>query len=259
MRCAFCETDAIWGRSVRWVPYETVKREIEEIVNLGFTAIKFEDDIFPLNKPRTLKMLDILGHYHRTQGLIWWCFLRTDVIQQQGGLEYLKQMHEAGLREVFIGVESASNQIKMNVQKGTTIEQDTQALKWCKQLGIHFKSSFILGLPGETMETMEATRRWILENHPDRVEVCGYIPFPGTPLTESVRKGLQEYDIYWDSSEVTEEYWYAGGGRERTVGKALVGTSSLTPEQIAAFRQKLIEEIKDIPVAVYHKLSGTDR
>lgn len=254
MNCAFCESSAIWGRKVRWVPVETVKREIEEIVDLGFNAIRFYDDIFPLNKPRTLKMLDVLGHYHRSQGLIWWCFIRSDVLAQQGGMEYLKQMYDAGLREVFIGVESGSNQIKNNVQKGTTIEQDTQVLNWCRQIGIRFKACLIFGLPGETMATMEASRRWILDNHPDRVELCTYIPFPGSPLTESVKKGLKEYDIYWDQSEITEQYWYSGGGRKRTVGKALVGTSALTPRQVEAYRRKVIKEIGDMPVSHYHKL-----
>lgn len=256
MRCAFCETVGVWGRTVRWVPYETVKREIEEVVGLGFTAIQFYDDIFPLNKARTLKMMDVLGHYHRSQGLIWRCFLRTDVLEKQGGFDYLKQMHAAGLREVLVGVESGSNRIKDNVHKGTTIEQDTRALQWCQQLGVRFKASVVIGLPGETMETLEATRRWIIEKRPDRVELCGFIPLPGTPLVTSVTGGLREYDIYWDQNEVTENYWYVGGGRERTVGKMLVGTSTLTPEQIAAFRQKLIQEIRDIPAAVYHETSA---
>jgi radical SAM superfamily enzyme YgiQ (UPF0313 family) len=244
MRCAFCETVAIWGRNVRWVPYETVKSEIEEIVDLGFTGIMFYDDIFPLNKPRTLKMLDILGYYHRTQGLIWRCFLRVDVLAKQGGFEYLEQMYRAGLREVLAGVETGSNEIKNNVQKGTTIEQDTEALRWCQKLGIKFKASFILGLPGETRETLEATRRWILENRPDRVDVNTYIPFPGTPITKAVAEEDHDYDIYWDTSVITEEFWYKG---PRDQGNSLVGTSALTPEELGAFRNKLIEEIAEIP------------
>ena len=258
MRCAFCESNEIWGRKVRWVPFDTVKREIDEIVDLGFTAIQFYDDIFPLNKERTLRMMEALGRYHRTQGLIWRCFLRTDVIEKCGGRDYLEQMHEAGLREVFAGVESASNRIKQNIRKGTTIEQDTRVMGWCKELGIRFKAAFILGLPGETMDTMEATRKWILENRPDRVGLTAYIPLPGEPITEAVRAGSDEFDIYWDPSEITEQYWMVGGGRKHTVGKVLTGTSALTPDEIAEFRQKLIEEIKDIPATVRDTLAEGD-
>lgn len=254
MSCAFCETVSIWGRKVRWVPIDTVRKEIEEIIDLGFTAIQFYDDIFPMNRERTREMMDILGHYHQTQNLIWRCFLRTDIIEKFGGFEYLKEMYDSGLREVLAGVESGSNQIKKNVRKGTTIEQDTQALNWCKELGIRFKASIVIGLPGETRETLETTRRWILENCPDRVELCGFIPLPGTPIVNSVEAGLDEFDIYWNRDEISEQYWYVGGGRERTVGKMLVGTSSLTPEQITEFRDRLVDEIKNIPAAVYHKI-----
>ena len=241
MRCAFCETQGIWGKRMRWTPFATVKREIEQIVEMGFTGIMFYDDIFPLNKPRTLKMLDVLKYHHKHNDLIWRCFLRTDVIEKHGGYEYLKLMREAGLREVLAGVESGSNQIKENVQKGTTIEQDTQALQWCKALGIAFKAALILGLPGETMETMQATKRWVLKNRPDRVDVNTLIPFPGTPLTENIA----DYDLYIDESQLVrgefpEEYFYKG---PRESGEALVGTAALTPEQIKDFRDGFVQEI----------------
>ena len=250
MRCAFCETQGIWGRGVRWVPFETVKREIEDVIDLGFTGIMFYDDIFPLNKPRTLQMLDVLKYHHTHNNLIWRCFLRTDVLERQGGYEYLKLMREAGLREVLAGVESASDTIKNNIHKGTTIAQDTQALQWCKSLGILFKASTILGLPGETAETMEMTRRWILEHRPDRVDVNTLIPFPGTPLTTAMAENRGEYDVYLAKDQLVdgefpEEYFYKG---PRDSSQSLVGTSSLTPRQIKVFRDGLVQEIKGLGI-----------
>ena len=250
MRCAFCETQGIWGRGVRWVPFETVKMEIEDVLSLGFTGIMFYDDIFPLNKPRTLQMLDVLKYHHTHNDLIWRCFLRTDVLERQGGYEYLKLMREAGLREVLAGVESASDTIKNNIHKGTTIAQDTQALQWCKSLGILFKASTILGLPGETEETMELTRRWILDNRPDRVDVNTLIPFPGTPLTTAMAEGTGEYDVYLAQDQLVdgefpEEYFYKG---PRDSSQSLVGTSALTPRRIKEFRDSLIAEIKGVGI-----------
>jgi anaerobic magnesium-protoporphyrin IX monomethyl ester cyclase len=245
-RCAFCETVGIWGAKVRWVPFETVKAEIEDITDLGFTGIMFYDDIFPLNKPRTLKVADVLTSHHRSAGLVWRCLLRVDLIAENGGLEYLKVLHGSGLREVAVGVETGSNSIKANIGKRTTIEQDTAVLKWCRDLGIRFKASFVLGLPGETRETMEQTRRWILENRPDRVDLNTYIPYPGSPITDAVERGLDTYDIYWDRDLVTEEFWYKGKGLSRS-SSSLTGTSALRPEEIAEFQQRLAKEISDIP------------
>ena len=238
-----CETQGVWGRGVRWVPFETVKAEIEEIIDLGFTGIMFYDDIFPLNKKRTLQMLDVLKYHHTHNDLIWRCFLRTDVLAKQGGFDYLRLMREAGLREVLAGVESASNVIKNNIQKGTTIEQDTQALRWCKELGVAFKASTILGLPGETPETMLETLNWIVRERPDRADLNTYIPFPGTPITTAMVEGNNAYDIYlakenMEDGEFPENYFYKG---PRDSSVALVGTSHLTPAQIKAFRDMAVK------------------
>ncbi len=250
-RCAFCESGIgrMWGSKIRFNPVETVIEELEECYSMGFTGIMFYDDILPINKKRTLKIIEVMQKYHKEIGAVWRCFLRTDILIKQGGFEYLRRMKKSGLVEVLVGVESASNKIKANVQKGTTIEQDTKVLKWCKKLGIKFKASLILGLPGETMETMGKTRKWIFENKPDRVDIGTYIPFPGTPITTDMAILDGKYDIYLDMNHadktqgdirMPETFWYKGP-RDRSI--CLVGTSNLSPKQIGDYRNKLIKEI----------------
>jgi anaerobic magnesium-protoporphyrin IX monomethyl ester cyclase len=236
MSCTICESGRsgiIWDKFVRYEPVELVEKQMQDIVETGHTGIMYYDDIFPLNKERMLKILKL----HRKYKLIYRCFLRTDVIIKQGGFEYLREMARSGLIEVLAGVESADNQIKDNIHKGTTIEQDTMVLNWCKQLGIKFKASIILGLPGETRETLETTRRWILANRPDRVDINTLIPFPGTPITRAP-KGT--YDVYW-TEQFPEEYWFKG---PRNDTQALVGTSHLEPAEIKEFHKQLMAEIE---------------
>ena len=239
MACAFCESGRngiIWDRVVRYETIALVDRQLREAAERGFTGIMFYDDILPLNKPRTLAILALLKKYD----LIWRCFLRTDVICHQGGVDYLREMADAGLVEVLAGVESADNRIKANVHKGTTIEQDTQVLAWCKQLGIKFKASFILGLPGEDSESMERTREWIFRERPDRVDVNALIPFPGTPLTTHWADYLGvEYDVKWEQ-QLPEEFWFKG---QREQSNVIVSTSKLSSLQIKEFRDKLMAEI----------------
>jgi len=239
MACAFCESGrngVIWDKFVRYESVDLVRQQLDQARELGFTGIMFYDDILPLNKPRTLQILELL----RERNLVWRCFIRTDVIAKQGGFEYLKQMADAGLVEVLAGVETADNRIKQNITKGTTIEQDTQALEWCKQLGIKFKASFILGLPGEDRQSMERTRDWILEHRPDRADVNTLIPFPGTPLTSHAA----QYDLYW-TEDFPEELWYKGP-RDASVG--IVGTSHLHPQEIKDFRDQLVRELDELGI-----------
>jgi hypothetical protein len=234
--CAFCESGrngVIWDRFVRYEPLELVEAQLREIAELGYTGAMFYDDILPLNKPRTEALLGIIPRYVRA----WRCFIRTDVITKQGGRDYLRRMADAGLVEVLAGVESGDNRIKDNIHKGTSIEQDTQVLAWCKELGIKFKASIILGLPGEDRESLKRTRDWILSNRPDRVDVNTLIPFPGTPIGD----GAGEYDVFW--TETWPEEVFYKGPRDRSA--AIVGTSHLTPPEIKAFHTNLMKEIED--------------
>ncbi len=241
MACAFCESGrngVIWDRFVRYEPLVLVERQLFEIVERGHSAVMFYDDILPLNKPRTLEIMKLMKKY----SLIWRCFLRTDVICKQGGFDYLQQLADAGLVEVLAGVESADNRIKANIHKGTTIEQDTEVLRWCKQLGIKFKASFILGLPGENADSMRRTRDWIMQERPDRVDVNTLIPFPGTPLADHRMdyEGV-DFDVKWEE-ELPEEFWYKG---PRDKAQVIVSTSHLSAIEIGAFRDRLMTEIED--------------
>lgn len=238
MNCSFCESGrsgVIWDSAVRYESLDIVEKQIIECKELGFTGLAYYDDVFILNKNRTLGLLGL----HRKHEMVFRCFLRSDILCKHGGKEYLQQLVDGGLIEVFVGVESADNQIKENIHKGTTIEQDTMVLQWCKELGVRCKMSFIFGLPGETYESMNKTRSWILKNRPHIVQVDRLIPFPGTPLT----KHPEDYDLQYDTTP--EEEWFFRG-RFDIDSRSFVSTSHLTVNQIDEFwhmlEQELIEE-----------------
>lgn len=236
LECAFCESGrhgVIWDRLTRYEPLEIVEHQIKEAKELGYQALAYYDDILPLHKGRTLKLMEL----HRKYGMIWRCFLRSDIINNQGGYDYLKELRDGGLVEIFVGVESADNTIKDNIHKKTSIEQDANIVRWCKELGIRCKTSFILGLPGESMESMETTRKWILEHRPDRVQVGRLIPFPGTPLF----KNMQEYDLKVEHN-VDDDWFYMG---KNDMNHSFVSTSHLTTQQIDDFWHKLNRELEE--------------
>jgi len=226
-KCAFCSSQDLWGR-VRFLPLETVQQDIRNIAAQGWKAVQVYDDILPIRPDRTLEIARELD----MEGLIWRCFMRSD-LGVRHGKSFLTSLANLGLVELLVGVESGSQQIKDNVHKGTTVEQDTLLREWCKDLGIIFKASIILGLPGETEKTMQETRQWLLKNQPDKVDVNTLIPMPGTPLYDG------EFDCKWTCT-VPETYFFKG--KPGTL-ECLVETEALSSEEILTFRNALVEEL----------------
>ena len=239
LECAFCESGRhgiIWDRLTRYEPLEIVEQQIKECYDLGYRAIATYDDILPLSKKRMFQMIELFKKY----GMIWRCFLRSDIINNQGGFEYMQQMAEGGLVEIFVGVESADNRIKEGITKKTTIEQDQNIVDWCRKLGIKCKLSFILGLPGESMESMETTRRWILSQDPKglRIQLGRLIPFSGTPLT----KHPENYDLKYET-QIDDNWFYRG--KMDMESHSFVSTSHLAVEQIDTFWRNLENELTE--------------
>jgi radical SAM superfamily enzyme YgiQ (UPF0313 family) len=244
--CSFCDSSrgfGIWGDAVRYESDDVVRQQLDTIVAQNYKAVQFYDDIMPLNRKRTEKIAEMLAE----RNIVWRVFLRSDIMNNHGGKDYLKFLAERGLREACVGVESGSNYIKDNIGKKTTIEQDTKVLQWCNEVGVVFKASTILGLPGENYETMNATRDWILTNKPGVVQVLTLIPFPGTPIDKDMEaaklnpelRKQPKYDV-WTVRDFPEEAWYTGKGLQNEV---VVRTSALTSEQIEKFQLELKKEI----------------
>jgi radical SAM superfamily enzyme YgiQ (UPF0313 family) len=245
MSCAFCESGrhgVIWNSLTRYEPMWCVEAQIKEIYEMGFTGLAYYDDIFIVNRKRTYDLLAL----HKKWRMVFRCFLRSDILCKHGGRDYLKDMKDAGLIEVFVGVESADNQIKGNIHKGTTVEQDEAVLEWCRELGIRCKMSFILGLPGESMESMQKTRQWILKNKPDIVQVDRLVPFKGTPLVDNI----DDYDLKYE--DVREEEWFFRG-RFDINSRSFVSTSHLSINEIDDFWHKLEMELLELKLSSqYH-------
>ena len=96
--------------------------------------------------------------------------------------ETLKVLRDGGLRLLLVGYESGNQQILHNIKKGMRIEVAERFTKDCHELGITIHGTFILGLPGETKETIEETIRFATEINPHTIQVSLAAPYPGTFL-----------------------------------------------------------------------------
>lgn len=96
-------------------------------------------------------------------------------------------MYRAGFRQVLVGFESAHPRILENIQKRATRDDNTRAMEILRSAGLSVKAAMSLGHPGESVETVEATRRWLLDVQPDEFDVTVITVYPGTPYYDDAR------------------------------------------------------------------------
>ncbi len=139
------------------------------------------DDTFTANLPRA----EEIARKIRPLGVAWATNAAADV-----PYETLKILRESGLRLLVVGYESGSDTILRNVKKGVTTEMARRFTRDCKDLGIAIHGCFIMGLPGETRETIDQTIRFACDLDPQTIQISVVAPYPGTSMyDEAVANG----------------------------------------------------------------------
>jgi len=142
----------------------------------------FDDDTFNIQKARTVELCAKL----KPLGLTWSCTSRVTT-----DYETLKAMREAGCRLLIVGYESGDPQILKNIKKGATVERARQFTKDAHKLGLVIHGDFILGLPGETRETIQKTVAFAKELDVETIQVSVAHAYPGTELYDfAVKNGF---------------------------------------------------------------------
>ena len=175
-RCTFC----LWPQTVGGHNYRTrsIPHVIEEVkyVMREMPEVKeifFDDDTLTDNLPRVEALAVELGKL----GVTWSCNAKANVPHKT-----LKVLKDNGLRLLLVGYESGNQKILHNIKKGLRVDVARQFTKDCHALGIVIHGTFILGLPGETKETIEETIRYAMEIDPYTIQVSLAAPYPGTFL-----------------------------------------------------------------------------
>jgi len=226
-RCTFCSNN-VWGKTVRQRSSKNVIEEVKELKEkYGFKRIMFFDDTFIINRKRVFEICDGLKEI----GIKWRCFIRSNLVDN----EMLKKMKDSGCVEVGVGIESGSQKILDIIKKDTTVEMNSNVIKMCKKIGLIAKAFIMLGLPGETHETLEETKKWILKTKPDKYDLTIYMPYAQSEIWDYPEK----FDIKFDKDKVKYS-WYKGKKGDL---HCYVSTSELNPEDILNFREKVIKEV----------------
>ncbi|RIK46378.1 MAG: radical SAM protein [Chloroflexi bacterium] len=221
--CKYCIKHVSYQNSVRVRSAAHIVEEIEVLVGLGITNIHMYADLFTVNREHVISLCELL--IQKGIKIRWTCNSRVDYVDQ----EMLRLMGQAGCWLISWGIESANEQILKRAHKGYKKEQAFLALKWAKAAGIKNWGYFIIGLPGETEQTIRETIDYAKKLPLDIALFHIAAPYPGTPFFYEVvenqwfRPGTKWEEVDMDQSTVLDygnlsaeqlEYWQKRATRE---------------------------------------------
>jgi anaerobic magnesium-protoporphyrin IX monomethyl ester cyclase len=201
--CAFCGLEQIHkslGYNVKFDSIENVEYQIERIKCRGVNAINFQDDIFVIQPKRLFKILDVV----KEMNMKFRCMGRAGLDK-----EYIyERLSESGCESVAWGLESGSQYMLNRMNKGVTVQDNYNVIKWAKKNKIISRAFFLIGFPGETRQSLEETKEFILKSEPDQVFVSTMVPYPGTSVGDNPKK----YGITWLSKDYSQYYQVSKDG-----------------------------------------------
>ncbi len=229
-RCAFCSRVFC---VTRYHSLEWVKEDLKQISDLGFSAVQIYDDeffTFPKRDEQIIKTLNRMG-------FTWRVFGNSRFILKNKGL--LFQAAESNLYEVLLGIESGSDQILTNINKGTTVKANIEAIEYLHSLGVRVKAAMIIMLPGESEVTLKQTWRFCekMDQYVSEWDFTMLVPYPGSRIYAHP----EQFDIKFDKKKVYQAY--KGAGTEAW-DPTPISTSKLSFEEGLILREALEKRFK---------------
>ena len=230
--CTFCRSPVMWDHKVRSRSATSIMKELRTLNDLGIKNFMFHSDTFTINKDIVIDLCKMIID----EGLKfkWICNSRVDTLDK----EMLQWMKKAGCWMIAYGIESGSQKILDNVKKNITLKQSEDAVQETIEAGIKVWGYFIIGLPGETKETIEETIAFAMKLPLDLANFAVGAPYPGTEFYDMVKeKG-------WLNAEKWEDY-------DQNCS-AVVDYDNLSGDEIMAGIQKAYKKWYGRPKVVFN-------
>ena len=192
--CTFCSTNAFWGRRYRLKSPQRIYEEVKAVHDSnGVSRFSFQHDMFTLNKKKVIETCDLLKTLDFP--IIWGASARVDCIDK----EMIDAMAEAGMRSIFLGIETGSPRMQKIINKNLDLEKTEELVEYIAKKGVRPTVSMIYGFPEENEEDISQTiallgklvrfKKTILSLH-----LCAF--FVGTPMSEQYADQMKPVDYY---------------------------------------------------------------
>jgi radical SAM superfamily enzyme YgiQ (UPF0313 family) len=215
--CAYCD-QSVWKHKFRAMTPERMIHDVQKLIkNFGVKEIKFYDDIFTLNKKRVFEFCQKI--LKSKIDLTWSCSTRVDCVDEK----LLKIMKKAGCWQIDYGIESGNQKILDVMKKNITLQQSTKAIALTKNAGINTRAFFVIGIPGETLHTIQDTVNFAKKLQLDIVTFYSFMAYPGCELYEKLKKQNkiihEDYNYYTSiiNFEKTKLHYVPDGMTEKMI------------------------------------------
>jgi len=237
-KCIFCVGRKMVGARVRYRSAGKIVDELEYLNSLNFHQINIADDLFTANKNHCNAVCDEI--IKRGLQLKWTSFARVDTVSNA----VLAKMKAAGCSAVSFGIESADPQILKTIKKGITLKQVEDAVAMCRSAGIMPFASFILGLPGETPQTIKETMEFGNRLKKQGLSFGFHLlaPFPGTEVREhSERHGIKILTDDWSQYHANRAIVETPSVDHRTLDEIVVKWEQEYDDYLADIKVRMAE------------------
>lgn len=204
--CVFCSSPSYWRRLLRLRDPIDVVDEIEEVINTyGILGFDFWDDTLTIVPKHVEEICNEI--IRRNLDIAWYARIRVNTVNRP----LLELMKKAGCVALSFGVESGSSRVLKEIKKNITLDQVEKVAEICDELGFHTKAFFMYNLPGETLDDVKSTLKFMdkLQNYPNIMTISTITAiYPGTMLEEIAKhEGILHENFSWNSPYHSKKYY----------------------------------------------------
>lgn len=249
--CGFCGgRESPMLRRIRTRTTESIVKEVLHLHNTyGATGIMFYDDELNVNQSM-VELMNALAEAQQKRGVEF--RLRGFIKSQLFTDQQAEAMYRAGFRWILVGFESGSDRILENINKRATKAENTRCMEIAKRHGLKVKALMSMGHPGESEETIQDTKDWLLEVQPDDFDMTVITTYPGTPYHDFAVQTAPDVWTYtypkngdrlhaYDIDHTQEAGFYKGIPGEY---QSFVFTDYLSADDLVRLRDALEAEVR---------------
>ncbi|NTU60608.1 MAG: radical SAM protein, partial [Deltaproteobacteria bacterium] len=188
--CSYCDR-SVFRRSFRFNSAQYLYEHLRYLKErFGVRHVNFYDDQFTFHRKRVEEFTRLM--VDRPLGVTFNCAVRAEHVD----LDLLRQMRAAGCWMVSLGIETGDEELLAQHRQNANLDLLAEKIRLIKKAGIRTKGLLMIGLPGESEESVRKSMKYVFSLPVDDFNLAKFTPFPGSPVYERIRD-LGEFDEDW--------------------------------------------------------------